>query len=58
MSLISDWTKIGICTRKFVYFGPYSETWYKALPAVLLGSVSRETQKCQFYGYWVFRDEV
>ena len=25
--------------------GPYSETWYKAIPAVLLGSISRENPK-------------
>ena len=29
----------------FTHLGPYSETWYKAIPAVLLGSISRENPK-------------
>ena len=32
-------------TLTFELIGPYSETWYKAIPAVLLGSVSRENPK-------------
>ena len=29
----------------FLNLGPFSETWYKAIPAVLLGSISRENPK-------------
>ena len=38
-----------------VILRPYSETWFKPIPKILLGSISRETQKCQFWAIGLFR---
>ena len=37
-----------IITHTQGVLGVYSKIWYKPIPTVLLRSISRETQQCQF----------